>query len=143
MSARLGLAAVWVDGDGRTRVGLPWKVKLLRVSSAADRGGRRDREWGWRHLRCVHSSATPLSPKPRVAAGGAQGLRCWPRPVCTRSCWWVCVRGYRASAHHSGPSSFSWMTASCKAAHYQRDRKLLLSSISWAISPCFPAWFPR
>lgn len=71
MSARLGLAAVWVDGDGRARVGLHWKVKLLRVFSAAAKGRRGEQVSGWRHLRCVHSSAHPStpSPKPRAAGG--------------------------------------------------------------------------
>lgn len=50
----------WVGGDIKARVGLRCKVKLPRRGpSAAARGGRREQASGWRHLRCVHSSASP------------------------------------------------------------------------------------
>lgn len=35
-----------------------------------------------------------------------------------------------------------WMTASCRAAHHQRDLKLLLFLISQAVPPGFPPSFP-
>lgn len=110
MSARLGLAAVWVDGDGRARVGLHWKVKLLRVFSAAAKGRRGEQVSGWRHLRCVHSSAHPSTPSPKPRAAG--GSRCWPRPARIPECWWVCVPEYRVSAHRPGPFMLPWMTGS-------------------------------
>ena len=60
MSACFRLAAIWVGGgDIKALVGLRCKVKLRRRgSSAVARGGRRERAAGWRHLRCVHSSAS-------------------------------------------------------------------------------------
>lgn len=59
-SACFRLPAIWVGGgDIRAWVGLRCKVKLpRRGSSAAARGRRRKRAAGWRHLRCVHSSAS-------------------------------------------------------------------------------------
>lgn len=104
MSAGLRLAAVWVDGDGRDRVGLRWKVKLLRGLLCS---GQRRKEGTIVRMKafqvCSFINTRSQSPKPRAAAGGVQGLCCWPRPICTRAWWWVCVRGYLASAHGPGP----------------------------------------
>lgn len=111
MSARLGLAAVWVDGDGRARVGLHWKVKLLRVFSAAAKGRRGGTSVRMEASQVCSFISTPLHSIPKAEGGGReQGLRCWPRPARIPECWWVCVREYRVSAHRPGPFMLPWIT---------------------------------
>lgn len=100
MSSRLRLAAVWVAGEGRARVGFAWKVKLPRVSSAAARGGRGEPAAGMEASQvCSFISTLPPLPSPKQrVAGWAQGLHAaGPYPARTRLWWWVCVRGYLRS----------------------------------------------
>lgn len=119
MSARFSLAAVWVDGDRRSRVGLCWKVKLPRVSSAVARGRRRERATGWRHLRCVHSSAPPSRPPhpaPHLQSPGRRDGRkdydAGPYPP-VPACGGGCVSGDKVlQLTAQALSSFQWMTAS-------------------------------
>lgn len=80
-------------------------------------------EGGGRGARTTLLAQTSLHP--RVLVGVCLGIRCFrspPRPL------------------HA--SLDDWMTASCRAAHHQRDLKLLLSLISQAVPPGFPLTFP-
>lgn len=56
-----------------------------------------------------------------------------------------CVWGipwFRSPPRPLHASLNDWMTASCRAAHHQRDLKLLLFLISQAVPPGFPPSFP-
>lgn len=129
MSACFRLAAIWVGGgDIKARVGLRCKVKLpRRGSSAVARGGRRERAAGWRHLRCVHSSASLWR---RGRREGSTDYRSGLGPA--RMSGYVCVcvsvsgdAGACSSAH--APSSLSDWQLLASQLLTEMNRKQLLS----------------
>lgn len=145
MSAGSSLAAVWVDGDGRALVGLPWKVILGGLFSSGQRK-KKGASVRMEASQVCSFISTPFHsiPKAEGSGRGARTTLLAQTSLHPRVLVGVCpgIPCFRSPPRPLHASLDDWMTASCRAAHHQRDLKLFLSLISQAVFPGFPPSFP-